>query len=76
MDNFLYMLITSRFSPSTSEGHVATCDKATVERPARLAACHEKLDAAVAAAHGFPPDLPDDQILEKLLELNLAAAKD
>ena len=46
------------------------------ERPAWLAACHEKLDAAVAAAYGFPTDLPDDQILEKLLEINLAASKE
>jgi hypothetical protein len=28
---------------------------------------HKKLDAAVAAANGFPADLTDEQILEKLL---------
>jgi hypothetical protein len=39
-------------------------------RPAWLAHCHAKLDAAVAAAYGWPADLPDDAILERLLELN------
>ena len=38
--------------------------------PAWLAACHEKLDAAVAAAYGWPTDLTDDAILERLLALN------
>jgi hypothetical protein len=41
------------------------------ERPAWLAHAHAKLDAAVAAAYGFPADLRDEAILEKLLALNL-----
>jgi hypothetical protein len=41
-------------------------------RPAWLADCHAKLDAVVAAAYGWPADLPDDAILERLLALNLA----
>ena len=32
---------------------------------------HRKLDAAVAAAYGWPADLADEQILERLLALNL-----
>jgi hypothetical protein len=32
------------------------------------------LDAAVAAAYGWPADLPDDAILERLIALNHAAA--
>jgi hypothetical protein len=44
------------------------------ERPAWLAACHEKLDAAVAAAYGWPADLSDEAILERLLALNQAQA--
>ena len=43
-------------------------------RPAWLAACRAKLDAAVAAAYGWPADLTDDAILERLLTLNQAAA--
>jgi hypothetical protein len=41
------------------------------ERPAWLDLAHHRLDAAVAAAYGWPADLTDDQILEKLLALNL-----
>ena len=44
------------------------------ERPAWLHLAHQKLDAAVAAAYHWPPDLTDDQILEKLLALNLDRA--
>jgi hypothetical protein len=43
-------------------------------RPTWLAACHAKLDAAVAAAYGWPADLTDAAILERLLALNQAAA--
>jgi hypothetical protein len=39
-------------------------------RPAWLAACHTKLDAAVAAAYGWDAGISDDQILENLLALN------
>ncbi len=39
-------------------------------RPAWLANCHAKLDAAVAAAYGWPADLSDSEILERLLALN------
>ncbi|MBA3963957.1 MAG: class I SAM-dependent DNA methyltransferase [Chthoniobacterales bacterium] len=44
------------------------------ERPAWLANAHAKLDAAVAAAYGFPADAPDDEILSRLLALNLERA--
>ncbi len=44
------------------------------ERPAWLDLAHKKLDAAVAAAYGWPADLSDDQILERLLALNLERA--
>ena len=32
---------------------------------------HERLDAAVAAAYGWDADLSDEQVLERLLALNL-----
>lgn len=44
------------------------------ERPAWLDFAHKKLDAAVAAAYGWPADLSDEAILEKLLALNLERA--
>ncbi len=44
-------------------------------RPAWLADCHARLDAAVSAAYGWPADLADDAILERLLALNLERAR-
>lgn len=41
------------------------------ERPGWLDLAHKKLDAAVAAAYGWPADLSEDRILENLLALNL-----
>ena len=35
---------------------------------------HKKLDAAVAAAYNWPADLADEEILERLLALNLERA--
>lgn len=42
------------------------------ERPAWLAHAHGDLDAAVLAAYGWPADLPDSEILSRLLDLNLS----
>jgi len=44
------------------------------ERPTWLALAHEKLDAAVFAAYGWDPSMPDGQLLESLLALNLQRA--
>jgi type II restriction/modification system DNA methylase subunit YeeA len=43
-------------------------------RPTWLDLAHKKLDAAVFAAYGWPADLSDEQILERLLALNLERA--
>ena len=51
-----------------------TLTKLYNERPTWLDLAHKKLDAAVAAAYGFPADLTDEQILERLLKLNLERA--
>jgi type II restriction/modification system DNA methylase subunit YeeA len=48
-----------------------TLTKLYNERPAWLDLAHRKLDAAVAAAYGFPAELSDEQIIERLLALNL-----
>jgi type II restriction/modification system DNA methylase subunit YeeA len=44
------------------------------KRPDWLTDAHRKLDAAVFAAYGWPVDLTDDEILARLLELNLQRA--
>ncbi len=44
------------------------------EYPTWLANAHARLDAAVADAYGWPADLADGEILERLLALNLARA--
>ena len=44
------------------------------QRPQWLADTHDALDRAVAAAYGWPEDIPTDEALAKLLELNLARA--
>ena len=45
------------------------------QRPTWLDNAHAKLDAAVADAYGWPADLTDTEILERLLALNLERAK-
>lgn len=44
------------------------------QRPTWLQLAHRKLDETVFAAYGWPPDLSDEQILERLLALNLQRA--
>jgi type II restriction/modification system DNA methylase subunit YeeA len=46
------------------------------ERPTWLDLAHKKLDAAVAAAYGWPTDLGDEEILARLLKLNLERAEE
>jgi len=43
--------------------------------PTWLDLAHKRLDATVFAADGWKSDLSDDEILEKLLSLNLERGK-
>jgi hypothetical protein len=43
-------------------------------RPTWLDLAHKRLDAAVAAAYGWPATLPDEEVLARLLALNLERA--
>jgi hypothetical protein len=45
-------------------------------RPTWLQHLHRDLDEAVLAAYGWPADISDDELLERLLELNLQRAAD
>nr|MBP7324492.1 adenine methyltransferase [Alicycliphilus sp.] len=64
--------------PGLSEADAKALQKRTLtnlynQRPAWLAQAHAQLDAAVAAAYGWQDwraDMPDDEILRRLLALN------
>ena len=45
------------------------------QRPTWLDLAHKKLDAAVLDAYGWPRDIGDEEILERLLALNLERAE-
>jgi type II restriction/modification system DNA methylase subunit YeeA len=68
--NARYPLLVPRDEACAKRLKDRTLTKLYNTRPQWLADCHARLDAAVASAYGFPPDLTDDQILASLLELN------
>jgi type II restriction/modification system DNA methylase subunit YeeA len=45
------------------------------DRPTWLAQAHERLDSAVLAAYGWPADIGQDELLARLLTLNLTRAE-
>ncbi|GAO37586.1 DNA methyltransferase [Sulfuricella sp. T08] len=69
--------------PVAKPGHEADLKKRTLTnlynaRPAWLDNAHKTLDAAVAKAYGwndYTPEMPDEEILRRLLALNLARAE-
>ena len=60
---------------SEAEKKKRTLTKLYNHRPTWLDLAHQRLDAAVFAAYGWQPDLQDEQILEKLLALNLERSR-
>jgi hypothetical protein len=44
------------------------------QRPTWLQLAHQRLDEAVATAYGWPPDLPETELLQRLLDLNQVRA--
>jgi hypothetical protein len=67
-----YPRLVARDAASAVRLKARTLTKLYNERPAWLADCPARLDAAVAAAYGWPADLSDSEIVERLLALNLA----
>jgi len=61
--------------PAGQRGSKRTLTNLYNARPTWLDLAHKRLDQAVFAAYGWKPDLSDDEILEKLLALNMERAK-
>ena len=70
-----YPRVVARDADCAARLKERTLTKLYNARPAWLADCHARLDAAVAAAYGWPIDLTDDAILERLLALNMEQAR-
>ena len=60
------MVSSNSFSPPINSG-VKGKKNLYNARPTWLELVHKKLDEAVFAAYGWPSDLSDEEILEKLL---------
>jgi hypothetical protein len=72
---------TTRQNESADLGEAGRGAKRTLTnlynaRPTWLELAHKKLDEVVFAAYGWPNDVPDEEILERLLALNLERAED
>jgi hypothetical protein len=69
-----YPRLEAKDADSAKKLEDRTLTKLYNERPTWLELVHKKLDAAAAAAYGWPADLTGEQILERLLKLNLERA--
>ena len=69
-----YPRIVPRDADCAAKLKERTLTKLYNERPAWLEHAHRKLDEAVAAAYGLSADLSDEDILSRLLALNLERA--
>ena len=72
--------ITSKVTVTSGDAQPKADKKRTLTnlynaRPTWLDLAHKRLDAAVFAAYGWKNDLSDEEILEKLLALNLERSK-
>jgi hypothetical protein len=70
----LYPRTVAKDADSAAKLKARTLTNLYNESPAWLKAAHAKLDAAVFAAYGWPTDLSDDDLLARLLALNLSRA--
>jgi type II restriction/modification system DNA methylase subunit YeeA len=70
-----YPRVVPKDEPCAKELKKRTLTNLYNARPAWLDLAHQKLDAAVFAAYGWPVTLSDDELLARLLELNLARSQ-
>jgi hypothetical protein len=68
--------VTSEVTVTSDEKKKRTLTNLYNARPTWLELAHKKLDEAVFAAYGWPNDVSDEEILERLLALNLERAED
>jgi hypothetical protein len=62
-------------SGRAGEGSKRTLTNLYNQRPTWLELAHKRLDQAVFAAYGWEVNLSDEEILERLLKLNLERSK-
>jgi hypothetical protein len=67
--------VTSEVTVTSDEKKKRTLTNLYNAPPTWLDLAHKRLDEAVFAAYGWKSDLGDDEILEKLLSLNLERGK-
>jgi type II restriction/modification system DNA methylase subunit YeeA len=70
-----YMRLVPVDASATEQVKTRTLTNLYNAKPAWLTNAHRALDEAVFAAYGWSPSMTDDQLLAKLLDLNLAAAE-
>ena len=68
------MTVTSEGTVTSDEKKKRTLTNLYNQRPTWLDLAHKRLDQAVFAAYSWHSDLSDEEILEKLLTLNLERA--
>lgn len=66
-----YPRLVAKDAESAAKLALRTLTNLYNQRPAWLANAHKKLNSAVFAAYGWPADLGDDELLARLLALNL-----
>ncbi len=67
--------VTLEVTVTSDEKKKRTLTNLYNQRPTWLELAHKKLDEAVFAAYGWKSDLTDEEILERLLALNLSRSK-
>jgi hypothetical protein len=67
-----YPRLVPKDAASASQLQKRTLTQLYNVRPAWLESAHRNLDVAVFAAYGWDPDISDDDLLGRLLELNLS----
>ena len=67
--------VTSQVTVTSGASGKRTLTNLYNQRPTWLELAHKKLDEAVFAAYGWKSDLSDEEILERLLKLNLERSR-